>query len=143
MECGDVTPLWFLCLSVMECGDVTPLWFLCLAWQRAQKKNRKKQQKQRNQSGVTSPHSIKNANAKRARPANKRRGFMQAPGELQGRKKVRLRMRQNLQITLQTRGGQPCFVVKDPITLRYFHFDEAQRFILGMMDGTHTLEDIR
>jgi hypothetical protein len=25
----------------MECGDVTPLLFLCLAWQRAQKKQRK------------------------------------------------------------------------------------------------------
>jgi hypothetical protein len=50
----------------MECGDVAPLLFFCLAWQRAQKKNRKKQQKQRNNSGVTSPHSIKSANPKLA-----------------------------------------------------------------------------
>jgi membrane protein required for beta-lactamase induction len=42
----------------MECGDVTPLLFHCLAWQRAQKKKQKKQEKHRNQSGVTSPHSI-------------------------------------------------------------------------------------
>jgi hypothetical protein len=45
----------------MECGDVTPLLFFCLPWQHAQKKNRKKQEKHRNKSGVTSPHSIKRA----------------------------------------------------------------------------------
>src|ERR1043165_7672338 len=50
----------------MECGVLTPLLSLCLAWQRTQKKNSKKQEKQRNKSGVTSPHSIKNATAKRA-----------------------------------------------------------------------------
>jgi putative peptide zinc metalloprotease protein len=78
-------------------------------------------------------------------------------GDLEGRTKVRLRLRQNLQITLQTRSGRPgsqtefgnqgdaktCFVVKDPVTLRYFHLDEAQRFIVGLMDGAHTLEEIR
>src|ERR1043165_8814962 len=52
----------------MECGDVTPLLFLSLAWQRAQKKNRKKQE--RNKSGVTSPLSIKSATSTRVRPAN-------------------------------------------------------------------------
>src|ERR1043165_3763609 len=75
MECGDVTPLWFL--SFMECGDVTPLWFLCLAWQRAQKKNSKKQEKHRNQSGVTSPHSIKNATPKPGSKGRAGNDFMQ------------------------------------------------------------------
>ena len=65
------------------------------------------------------------------------------PSDLQGRKNVRLRRRQNLQITLQARGGQTCFVVKDPVTLRYFHFDEAQRYLFDSMDGAHNLEEIR
>lgn len=63
--------------------------------------------------------------------------------DLDGRKQVRLRRRHNLDISLQTRGDQPAFVVKDPVTLRYFHLDEAQRFLVGMMDGNHTLEEIR
>jgi hypothetical protein len=62
MECGDVTPLLFF----MECGDVTPLLSLSVAWQRAQKKNSKKQERQRNKSGVTSPHSINSATPKGA-----------------------------------------------------------------------------
>src|ERR1043165_5320330 len=51
----------------MECGVLTPLLSLSVAWQRTQKKNSKKQEKQRNKSGVTSPHSIKNATSKLTR----------------------------------------------------------------------------
>src|ERR1043165_3275251 len=80
MECGDVTPLWFLCFSFMECGAVTPLWFLCLAWQRTQTKNRTKHEKQRNKSGVTSPHSINNATSKRVLRAQRKGSLL--PHEL-------------------------------------------------------------
>jgi hypothetical protein len=65
MECGDVTPLLFLFLFLsfygVRCFDTA--FVSSLAWQWAQKK-REKQEKQRNKSGVTSPHSIKSATAK-------------------------------------------------------------------------------
>src|ERR1700751_846222 len=68
---------------------------------------------------------------------------LQRPSDLQARKKVRLRLRSNVRISPQLRGGRTCFVAADPLTLRYFHFDENQQFILGLMDGSRALEEIR
>src|SRR5947209_15681326 len=68
---------------------------------------------------------------------------MNSGSELQRRKKLRLQTRPNLKITLQNGGGDPCFVLKDPVTLRYFHLDQTQRYLIGMMDGTSTLDEIR
>jgi hypothetical protein len=66
MECGDVTPLLFLCFSCFL------LFFFC-ARGHAKQKNKSGvtsphsiKEKHRNKSGVTSPHSINNATAKRA-----------------------------------------------------------------------------
>jgi putative peptide zinc metalloprotease protein len=62
---------------------------------------------------------------------------------LEGRKSVHVRARQNLRIASQNCGVQTIYVVKDPITMRYFRLDEKQHFLLSLMDGAHTLGDIR
>jgi putative peptide zinc metalloprotease protein len=61
----------------------------------------------------------------------------------EGRKSVRLRARPNLRIVPQSCNAQTIFVVKDPITMRYFRLDEKQHFLLSLMDGAHTLADLR
>jgi putative peptide zinc metalloprotease protein len=63
--------------------------------------------------------------------------------ELRGRKQVRIRIRPNLQFTLHSDSSQAYYVVKDPVSRRYFRFDEGQRFVMGLMDGGHTLADIQ
>jgi len=67
----------------------------------------------------------------------------EAPSDLESRKKVRVRLRPNLILSRQCQAGQTCYVVKDPVSLSYFRLDDRQRFLVGLMDGTHTLEDIR
>jgi putative peptide zinc metalloprotease protein len=64
------------------------------------------------------------------------------PG-LQGRKQVRLRLRRNLIVVAQPEGGRTRYVIKDPVSLRYFRLDERQRFIVERMDGRSTLEEIQ
>jgi putative peptide zinc metalloprotease protein len=59
------------------------------------------------------------------------------------RKRVRVRLRRNLVVTPQQQGGRPCYVVKDPVSLRYSHLDDRQHTVTGLMDGTRTLEEIR
>lgn len=60
-----------------------------------------------------------------------------------GRKQVRLKARPNLQITKLIQGGRAVYVVKEPLSLRFFHLEAPQHFVLSKMDGRHTLEDIR
>src|SRR5438309_10086128 len=62
---------------------------------------------------------------------------------LERRRKVRLRARPNLQTESRFQAGRRVFVVKDPISLQYFHLDEPQFFALQRMDGTRTLDDIQ
>ena len=63
--------------------------------------------------------------------------------ELQGRKKVHIRLRSNLVVTHQRDEMLNYHVIKDPISLSYFRLDERQWFVLNLMDGTRTLEDIQ
>jgi len=62
---------------------------------------------------------------------------------LERRKKVRLRARPNLQSEPRFQSGRRVYVVKDPVSLQYFHLEEAQHFALGRMDGRHTLDQIQ
>jgi len=59
------------------------------------------------------------------------------------RKQVRIRLRKNLVITPHEQRQPPFFVVKDPVTSRYFRFEAGQHFALGLMDGRHTLAEIQ
>src|SRR5262245_29156617 len=63
--------------------------------------------------------------------------------ELERRKDVRLRLRADLERSPQLYEGAPHFVLKDPVSLRYYRFDERGHFLLSRMDGTHTLEGTR
>src|SRR5258708_413641 len=59
------------------------------------------------------------------------------------RKQVRLRLRKNLAITPHQERQPAFYVVKDPVTSRYFRFEEGQHCVLGLMDGRHTLAEIQ
>lgn len=59
------------------------------------------------------------------------------------RKQVRLRARPNLQVEPRFEGGRRVYVIKDPVSLQYFHFEEGQHFALERMDGQHSLEQIQ
>src|SRR5579884_487267 len=62
---------------------------------------------------------------------------------LERRRQVRVRLRPNLEITPQRQGERTFYVLKDPVSLAYFRLDEGQRFAAGLMDGRHTLDEIR
>ncbi|HMP02113.1 MAG TPA: HlyD family efflux transporter periplasmic adaptor subunit [Gemmatales bacterium] len=69
---------------------------------------------------------------------------MSNPGELselERRKQVRIRLRPDLDFILQKYEGKSFHVVKDPVSMRYYRFKEHEQFLLGFLDGTHTLED--
>ena len=57
------------------------------------------------------------------------------------RKQVRLMVRADLDITEQKYEGKTCYVVKDPVSLRYYRFNEQEYFVVRMFDGKHTMEE--
>jgi putative peptide zinc metalloprotease protein len=61
--------------------------------------------------------------------------------DLERRKKVRLRVRPDLDIAPQRYEGRTYYVVKDPVSLRYYRFKEQEHFLIHLMDGRHTLDD--
>jgi putative peptide zinc metalloprotease protein len=61
--------------------------------------------------------------------------------DVERRKHVRIRIRQDLAIAPQKYEGRTYYVVKDPVSLRYYRFKEQERFLIGLMDGEHTLDD--
>src|SRR5262252_8144797 len=68
---------------------------------------------------------------------------MKAPNasEVERRKKVRIRIRGDLDIAPQKYEGRTYYVVKDPVSLRYYRFKEQEHFLIRMMDGAVTLDD--
>jgi putative peptide zinc metalloprotease protein len=63
------------------------------------------------------------------------------PRDLDRRKQVRLRVRADLQTTPQKYEGKTHYVVKDPVSLRYYRFNEQEHYVIRQLDGTHTLEE--
>src|SRR5438445_11055122 len=61
--------------------------------------------------------------------------------DLERRKHVKLHVRPDLNIAPQRYEGRTYYVVKDPVSLRYYRFKEHEHFLLRMMNGTHTLDD--
>lgn len=64
-----------------------------------------------------------------------------AASDLERRKKVRILMRRDLAIAPQKYEGRTYYVVKDPVSLRYYRFKEQEHFLINLMDGSHTLDD--
>jgi putative peptide zinc metalloprotease protein len=61
--------------------------------------------------------------------------------ELERRKQVRIRLRCDLAIAPQKYEGRTYYVVKDPVSLRYYRFKEQEHFLIRLMNGTTTLDD--
>ena len=59
------------------------------------------------------------------------------------RKQVRLRTRPDLVITPQRYEGKWCQVVKDPVSLKYYRFNQHEYFVFQRLSGNMTLDDIR
>jgi putative peptide zinc metalloprotease protein len=61
--------------------------------------------------------------------------------ELERRKRLRIRLRPDLAIEEHVYEGRTYFVVKDPVSLRYYRLKDNERFLLKYLDGKHTLEE--
>src|SRR5213079_1848016 len=61
--------------------------------------------------------------------------------EVERRKHVKLRVRADLDILPQKYEGRTYYVVKDPVSLRYYRFKEQEHFLIRLMNGTTTLDD--
>ena len=61
--------------------------------------------------------------------------------DLERRKQLRLRLRRDLVIESQRYEGRVFFVLKDPVSLRYYRLKHNEHFLLQFLDGKRTLED--
>src|SRR5437588_1092221 len=61
--------------------------------------------------------------------------------DLERRKKVKIALRRDLEITPQKYEGRTYYVVKDPVSMRYYRFKEQEHFLIGLMDGSYSLDD--
>jgi putative peptide zinc metalloprotease protein len=61
--------------------------------------------------------------------------------DLERRKQVKVRIRGDLAIAPQKYEGRTYYVVKDPVSLRYYRFKEHEHFVIQLMDGTTTLDE--
>jgi putative peptide zinc metalloprotease protein len=61
--------------------------------------------------------------------------------ELERRKRLRIRLRPDLAVEEQKYEGRTFYVVKDPISLRYYRLKDNEHFLLQFLDGKHTLEE--
>lgn len=59
------------------------------------------------------------------------------------RKAVRLKVRPDLQIFAQKYEGKTYHVVKDPVCLRYYRFNQQEYFVFQLFNGDYTLEQVR
>lgn len=54
-----------------------------------------------------------------------------------------LRMRADLEVVQQEWQGRSCWVVKDPLALKYFRFEEEEYSLLTWLDGKTSLDEMR
>ena len=59
------------------------------------------------------------------------------------RRTVDLRLRPDLIIRQHTYQHKSSWVVKDPLSLRFFRFNDEEYAIASLLDGQHSLEDIK
>ncbi len=65
----------------------------------------------------------------------------EAASELERRKSLRIRLRRDLVIEAQKYEGRTFFVLKDPVSLRYYRLKENEHFLLQYLNGASTLEE--
>ncbi|RKY27101.1 MAG: hypothetical protein DRP79_03815 [Planctomycetota bacterium] len=63
-------------------------------------------------------------------------------GPRQKRGEILLRLRPDVEITEQIQRGEVFYVIKDPLSLRYFRISELEHTVASLMDGTNTIEEI-
>src|SRR3954468_8649436 len=56
---------------------------------------------------------------------------------------VQLRMRPDLQVTRQSYQGREYWVIKDPLGLRYYRFEDEEHALLSLLDGRSSLDQVR
>jgi putative peptide zinc metalloprotease protein len=61
--------------------------------------------------------------------------------ELERRKHVRIRLRQDVIVDAHKYEGKTFYILKDPVSLRYYRLKENEHFLLQYLDGQRTLED--
>ena len=66
-----------------------------------------------------------------------------AAADLERRKSLRIRLRKDLDIDAHKYEGRTFYVVKDPVSLRYYRLKDNEHFLLKYLDGKHTLEDVQ
>lgn len=54
-----------------------------------------------------------------------------------------MRRRPDLEIYHRGFQGRPCWVIKDPVGVQYFRFEEEEYALFAMLDGQHSLEEIQ
>ena len=64
-------------------------------------------------------------------------------GPVERRKQVRLKVRPDLQHVEQRYEGKRFHVVKDPVCLRYYRFNQQEYFVFNLFDGAHSMEEVR
>src|SRR5438874_699762 len=62
-------------------------------------------------------------------------------GDVERRKKVKIALRRDLEITPQKYEGRTYYVVKDPVSMRYYRFKEQEHYLIGLMDGAYSLDE--
>src|SRR6266851_2045561 len=61
--------------------------------------------------------------------------------DLERRKQVKVRMRGDLGISTQKYEGRTYYVVKDPVSLRYYRFKEHEHFVIQHLNGSTSLDE--
>jgi putative peptide zinc metalloprotease protein len=61
--------------------------------------------------------------------------------DLERRKSLRILLRTDLNIEAHRYEGRTFYVVKDPVSLRYYRLKDNEHFLLRFLDGKHTLEE--
>jgi putative peptide zinc metalloprotease protein len=60
---------------------------------------------------------------------------------LERRKALKIRLRADLAVEPAKYEGRTYFVVKDPVSLRYYRLKDNEHFLLQFLDSRRTLED--
>ena len=60
--------------------------------------------------------------------------------DLERRKHLRILLRKDIRIEAQQYEGRTYYILKDPVSLRYYRLKENEHFLLQFLNGEHTLE---